>query len=229
MANDYPFIMLPVSIFQEDLSAADFKVFGALAMHTNKDRVCRVFVRTICEKTGISRKSAFRSLDKLEQLGYIRRQNEINKGFGANYYYIDFNPTPSVKNDTTLGSKMTPPSVKNDTHIELDLKELYLNSKNLKTRKRDFLQKEVEEEKPNVTETDKQILADIQAEFPEVYLWATVLKTNVGLAIKPISALGERNVGDKLREVAGEMAERYGVNIAILPPSSNIINSVEVA
>lgn len=228
MSNDYPFIMLPVSIFQEDLSAADFKVFGALAMHTNKDRVCRVFVRTICEKTGISRKSVFRSLLKLEQLGYIRRQNEINKGFGANYYYIDFNPLPSVKNDTSLVSEMTQPSVKNDTHIELDLKELYLNSKNLKTRKREK-SKEVIEEKPEIETKDRQIVEFIANHYQDVYLWATVIKTNTGLAIRPISRLGEKNINTRLPELVADIQSEFGAPLAILPASSNVLNSVEVA
>lgn len=228
MSIDYPFIMLPVSIFQEDLSAADFKVFGALAMHTNKDRVCRVFVRTICEKTGISRKSVFRSLSKLEQLGYIRRQNEINKGFGANYYYIDFNPQPSVNFDTTPMSELTLGNVKNDTQIELDLKELYLNSKNLKRASSKKAKSELGET-PEITPTDKQILSDIQTEFSEVYLWATVIKTSAGLAIRPISKLGQTKICNKINEVVEEMAERYGQQIAVLPPSSNVLNSVEVA
>ena len=129
MDNNYPFVMLPVSIFQEDLSASDFKVFGVLASHTNKDRVCRVFVRTISEKTGINRATVFRSLSKLEALGYIKRQNNKTNTFGANFYYIDFNPQPSCKNATSLVSELQLPSCENAIHKELDLKELYLNSK----------------------------------------------------------------------------------------------------
>ena len=228
MANDYPFIMMPVSIFSEDLSAADYKVLGTLASYTRADRVCHVFANTIAAKAGLSRKSVFRSLSKLEQLGYIRRQNDVNKGFSANYYYIDFNPLPSVKNDTRVVSKMTLGSVKNDTQ-EVDLKEVYLNSKNLRRAGARENQKNEVGEIPTITSTDKQILADIQAEFPEVYLWAKVIKTNVGLSIKPISQLSERNAGVQMRDAAAEMAERYGVNITVLPASSNVLNSVEVA
>lgn len=227
MANDYPFIMLPVSIFQEDLSAADFKVFGALAMHTNKDRVCRVFVRTICEKTGISRRSAFNSLTKLEQLGYIKRQNDINKGFGANYYYIDFNPLPSAENCTSVVQKNTLPSAENCTHKELDLKELYLNSKNLK-RASAKKSKEVLE-KPEIENTDREIVEYIAENWQDVYLWAQVIKTNTGLAIRPISRLGEKNINLRLPELVADIQSEFGAPLAILPASSNVLNSVEVA
>ena len=227
MANDYPFIMLPVAIFQEDLSGADFKVFGALAMHTNKDRVCRVFVRTICEKTGISRRSVFNSLTKLEQLGYIKRQNEINKGFGANYYYIDFNPAPSAENCTSLVQNNSLPSAENCTYKELNLKELYLNSKNLK-RASAKKSKEVLE-KPEIQNTDREIVEYIAENWQDVYLWAQVIKTNAGLSIRPISKIGEKNINNRLPDLVANIEYEFGTKLAILPASANVLNSVEVA
>lgn len=226
MANDYPFIMMPVSIFSENLSAADYKVFGTLASYTRADRVCHVFANTIAAKAGLNRASVFRSLTKLEQLGYIRRQNEINKGLSANYYYVDFNPLPSRENATRVVSKMRLGSRENATQ-EVDLKEVYLNSKNLR-RARAEKSKEGLGELPKITSTDKQILADIKTEYPEVYLWAKIIKTNIGLSIKPMSALGERNISEQMAAAAAEMAERYGVNLSILPANSNVINSREV-
>lgn len=226
MANDYPFIMMPVSIFSENLSAADYKVFGTLASYTRADRVCHVFANTIAAKAGLGRRSVFKSLSKLEQLGYIRRQNEINKGFSANYYYIDFNPLPSEQKCTRVVQKNTLPSEQKCTQ-EVDLKEVYLNSKNLR-RARAKKSKEGLGELPKITPTDKQILADIQTEYPDVYLWAKIIKTNIGLSIKPMSALGERNISEQMAAAAAEMAERYGVNLSILPANSNVINSREV-
>lgn len=227
MANDYPFVMLPVSIFQEDLSASDFKVFGTLAMHTNKDRVCRVFVRTICEKTNINRATVFRSLSKLEQLGYIKRQNSITNTFGANYYYIDFNPQPSRNFATSLVADLQLPSVENATHKELDIKELYLNSKNLK-RASAKKSKEVLE-KPEIDTKDRQIVEYITEFYKDVYLWAQVIKTSAGLAIRPISKLGEKTISERLPELVEDIAGSFGERLAILPASSNVLNSVEVA
>lgn len=227
MANDYPFVMLPVSIFQEDLTVSDFKVFGTLAMHTNKDRVCRVFVRTICEKTGVCRRSVFSSLTKLEQLGYIKRQNSITNTFGANYYYIDFNPQPSAENCTRVVQKIALGSAENCTHKELDLKELYLNSKNLK-RASAKKSKEVLE-KPEIDTKDRQIVEYITEFYKDVYLWAQVIKTSAGLAIRPISKLGEKTISERLPELVEDIAGSFGERLAILPASSNVLNSVEVA
>lgn len=227
MANDYPFVMLPVSIFQEDLSASDFKVFGTLAMHTNKDRVCRVFVRTICEKTGISRRSVFNALTKLELLGYIKRQNSITNTFGANYYYIDFNPLPSAENCTKVVQKNALGSAENCTYKELDLKELYLNSKNLK-RASAKKSKEVLE-KPEIDTKDRQIVEYITEFYKDVHLWVQVIKTSAGLAIRPISKLGEKNISERLPELVEDIAGSFGERLAILPASSNVLNSVEVA
>ena len=228
MDNNYPFIMLPVSIFQEDLSASDFKVFGTLASYTNKDRVCRVFVRTIVEKTGIARRSVFNALSKLEQLGYIKRQNNNSNCFGANYYYIDFNPQPSAENCTRVVQNNTLGSAENCTQKELDLKELYLNSKNLKRAGAQKNQKEVLEV-PEVNDNDKQIVQFIKENYQEVSLWAQVIKTSAGLAIRPISRLAEKNINQVLPEVIEEISDIFSEQLVILPASSNVLNSVEVA
>lgn len=228
MDNNYPFVMLPVSIFQEDLSASDFKVFGILASHTNKDRVCRVFVRTISEESGVSRAGVFRSLSTLEQLGYIKRQNNTSNCFGANYYYIDFNPQPSLKNETRAVSEMRLGSRKDETQKELDLKELYLNSKNLKRAGAQKNQKEVLEV-PEVNDNDKKIVQFIKENYQEVSLWAQVIKTSAGLAIRPISRLAEKNINQVLPEVIEEISDIFSEQIVILPASSNVLNSVEVA
>lgn len=228
MDNNYPFVMLPVQIFQEDLSASDFKVFGILASHTNKDRVCRVFVRTISEKTGINRATVFRSLSKLEALGYIKRQNNKTNTFGANFYYIDFNPQPSCKNATSLVAELQLPSCENAIHKELDLKELYLNSKNLKRASAQKNQKEVLGV-PEVNDNDKQIVQFIKENYQEVSLWAQVIKTSAGLAIRPISRLAEKNINQVLPEVIEEISDIFSEQLVILPASSNVLNSVEVA
>ncbi len=226
MANDYPFIMMPVSIFSENLSAADYKVFGTLASYTRADRVCHVFANTIAAKAGLNRASVFRSLSKLEQLGYIRRQNDVNKGLSANYYYIDFNPLPSRENATRVVSKMQLGSRENATQ-EVDLKEVYLNSKNLKTRTREK-SKEVIEEKPEIETKDRQIVEFIANHYQDVYLWATVIKTNTGLAIRPISRLGEKNINLRLPELVADIKSEFGAPLAILPANSNVLKSVEV-
>lgn len=83
-------------------------------------------------------------------------------------------------------------------------------------------------ELPIINSTDKQILADIQTEYPEVYLWVKIIKTNVGLSIKPMSTLGERTVSKQMAAAAAKLAKRYGVNITVLPANSNVINSREV-
>lgn len=228
MDNNYPFVMLPVTIFQEDLSASDFKVFGTLASYTNKDRVCRVFVRTLVEKTGIARRSVFNALSKLEQLGYIKRQNNNSNCFGANYYYIDFNPQPSAENCTRVVQNNALGSAENCTHKELDLKELYLNSKNLKRAGAQKNQKEVLEV-PEVSKDDKKIVQYIKENYQDVSLWAQIIKTNTGLAIKPISRLAEKNINEQLPELISDISDYFNQEILILPANSNVINSVEVA
>lgn len=228
MESNYPFVMLPVSIFQEDLSASDFKVFGTLASYTNKDRVCRVFVRTIVEKTGIARRSVFNALSKLEQLGYIKRQNNNSNCFGANYYYIDFNPQPSAENCTRVVQNNTLGSAENCTQKELNIRELYLNSKNLKRAGAQKSQKGVLEV-PEVNDNDKKIVQFIKENYQDVGLWAQVIKTSVGLAIRPISRLAEKNINQVLPEVIEEISDIFNEQIVILPASSNVLNSVEVA
>lgn len=228
MDNNYPFVMLPVSIFQEDLSASDFKVFGTLASYTNKDRVCRVFVRTLVEKTGIARRSVFNALSKLEQLGYIKRQNNNSNCFGANYYYIDFNPQPSAENCTRVVQNNTLGGAENCTQKELDIIELYLNSKNLKRASAQKKQKEVLEV-PEVSTEDKKIVQYIKENYQDVSLWAQIIKTNTGLAIKPISRLAEKNINEQLPELISDISDYFNQEIVILPANSNVINSVEVA
>lgn len=228
MDNNYPFVMLPVSIFQEDLSASDFKVFGILASHTNKDRVCRVFIRTIAEKANITRRAVFKSLSKLELLGYIKRQNNKTNTFGASFYYIDFNPQPSEQKFTNLVNDNSLPSEQKFTHKELDIKELYLNSKNLKRASAQKNQKEVLEV-PEVNDNDKKIVQFIKENYQEVSLWAQVIKTSAGLAIRPISRLAEKNISQVLPEVIEEISDIFSEQMVILPASSNVLNSVEVA
>ena len=96
MAN-YPFVMLPAKLFEEDLSGSDFKVIGILARHTNADRICHVFVRTIEKETGISRKSVFRSLNKLEELDVVLR-----KASGTKEIYHFYLNKPFYDNNQNL-------------------------------------------------------------------------------------------------------------------------------
>lgn len=229
MAN-YPFVMLPAQLFSEDLAGSDFKVIGVLARHTNDDRICHVFTRTIEKETGISRKQVFRALKKLEDLGYIRRQNDYNRTFQANYYFIDFNPQPSVKNDTSLVSEMTQPSVKNDIHKELDLNELDIKTKFLNKRSAQFSKKEVEEgQKIEITPEDKQILSEMQDRFDDVAIWNKLYKTKNGLFLKPVSALGARNTEpERVDDLITHIYDNYGVMIHAVPANSNDNGACEV-
>lgn len=231
MAN-YPFVMLPAKLFEEDLTGSDFKVIGILARHTNADRICHVFVRTIEKETGISRKSVFRSLNKLEELGYIRRQNDYNRTFQANYYYIDFNPQPSVKNDTSLVSEMTQPSVENDTHNELDLNELDIKTKFLKRRSAQFSKEEEGakiEPEVEITAEDKEISAIFQQDFDDIAIWNKLYKTKNGLFIKPVSNLGARNTEPlRVDELIEQIYDNYGVMIHTVPANSNDNGAREV-
>lgn len=230
---EYPFIMLPVKMFSEDFTAADFKVFGTLASYTRADRVCHVFTVTIQRKTGLSRRSVFNSLSKLEKLGYIKRQNEYNKGFQANFYYIDFNPQPSAENCTTLVQEAAQPSAENCTYInneEVDLKEVYLNSKNLIRRSAQFSKKEVEEgQKIEITPEDKQILSEMQDRFDDVAIWNKLYKTKNGLFLKPVSSLGARNTEpERVDDLITHIYDNYGVMIHAVPANSNDNGACEV-
>jgi predicted transcriptional regulator len=203
MANEYPFIMLPAQLFQEDLSGADFKVIGTLAGYTNKDRVCHVFVKTIAEKTGLTKRSVFTSLSKLEKMGYIKRQNNITNTYGANFYYIEFNPQPSEKNFTTLENKNSLPSEQNFTHIkELDLKELYLNSKNLK--KAAALKNSNEGVLETQLDVEDFTFADvIRKDYPHIIDWCKIYKCGQKRYIKAISRNAEKRIFNELQEITG--------------------------
>lgn len=224
---EYPFIMLPVKMFSEDFTAADFKVFGTLASYTRADRVCHVFTVTIQRKTGLSRRSVFNSLSKLENLGYIKRQNEYNKGFQANFYYIDFNPQPSAENCTSLVQDIAQPSAENCTLInneEVDLKEVYLNSKNLRKRSAQFSKNEEGNFKDEVeiTPEDKEILNVFKADFDDVAIWNKLYKSKHGLFIKPVSSLGARNTEPaRVDDLIERVYDNFGVMIHEVPAGSN--------
>lgn len=231
MAN-YPFVMLPAKLFEEDLSGSDFKVIGILARHTNADRICHVFVRTIEKETGLARRSVFNALNKLETLGYIRRQNDYNRTFQANYYYIDFNPQPSAENCTSLVQEIAQPSAENCTHNELDLNELDIKTKFLKRRSAQFSKEEEGakiEPEVEITAEDKEISAIFQQDFDDVAIWNKLYKTKSGLFIKPVSTLGARNTEpQRVDDLIEQIYNNFGVMIHAVPANSNDNGAREV-
>lgn len=223
----YPFVMLPVKIFEENLSAADFKVFGCLASYTNTDRICRVAVATMTNRLNIARRSVFESLKKLEKLGYIRRQPDITAtGQRSNFYYIDFNPTPRAEICTGGVQKTALGSAENCTPLnnELDLNELDLKTKFLSARGRaKFSKKEEEGEKFEVTTQDKQIRDFLESKYDDVMLWAKLQKSQSGLAIKLFSAVAERNINPvRVEQAKNEVLSLYGQKIDVINYSNNI-------
>lgn len=226
MAN-YPFVMLPAKIFTEDLSGSDFKVIGVLASYTNADRICHVFTKTIEKRTGLSRRSVFNALNKLEGLGYIKRQNDYNRSFQANFYYIDFNPQPSAENCTTLVQENTQPSAENCTYInkeELNLNELDIKTKFLNRRSAQFSKNEEGNFKDEVeiTPEDKEILNVFKADFDDVAIWNKLYKSKHGLFIKPVSSLGARNTEPaRVDDLIERVYDNFGVMIHEVPAGSN--------
>lgn len=223
----YPFVMLPVKIFEENLSAADFKVFGCLASYTNADRICRVAVATMTNRLNIARRQVFRSLDKLENLGYIRRQPDITAtGQKSSFYYIDFNPVPRDKIVTGTVTDLSPAGDKIVTPLnnELDLNELDLKTKFLSARGRaKFSKKEEEGAKFEVTTQDKQIRDFLEAKYDDVMLWSKLQKSQSGLAIKLFSAVAERNINPvRIEQAKNEVLSLYGQKIDVINYSNNI-------
>ena len=82
---------------------------------------------------------------------------------------------------------------------------------------------------PEVNDNDKKIVQFIKENYQDVSLWAQVIKTSAGLAIRPISRLAEKNINQVLPEVIEEISDIFSEQIVILPASSNVLNSVEVA
>lgn len=223
----YPFVMLPVKIFEENLSAADFKVFGCLASYTNTDRICRVATSTLANRLLLTRRQVFGSLKKLENLGYIRRQPDITAtGQKSNFYYIDFNPTPREQIFTGGMNKFSAAGEQIFTPLnnELDLNELDLKTKFLSARGRaKFSKKEEEGAKFEVTTQDKQIRDFLESKYDDVMLWSKLQKSQSGLAIKLFSAVAERNINPvRLEQAKNEVLSLYGQKIDVINYSSNI-------
>lgn len=86
------FVMIPRSLVEDqDITYRDKCVYMSLMMYTNNStKTSRPSTQTLSNVVGCSRNSIFDSLKRLEESGYIKRENRSSKKSGSlsNVYYL---------------------------------------------------------------------------------------------------------------------------------------------
>ena len=97
------FAMLHVDVFRLNLSGTDFRVFGAIAAHADKNGAAWPSIARISEVSGLSERGVLRALSRLENEGLVSRaKNGIR-----NVYTIAYNhnhapaPIPAIAENHT--------------------------------------------------------------------------------------------------------------------------------
>ena len=84
-------------IFEAGLSAREIAVFAYLSRCANKDGVAFPSIANIASKCGISRVTVLKCISRLEELGFLKKENSYSKMKNGNYrqtsnkYFIEKN------------------------------------------------------------------------------------------------------------------------------------------
>ena len=152
---------------------------------------------TIGKLMGKSRRQAIRAVNELLQAGYITKESRINvdhNGLASNKYNLVSKMTlPSVKNDTTSSVKNdTTPSVKNDTLNKESLKRENLN--NLKKATGDV------RHSPELTgeqQPAKDITSKMQKLLGKGFEWVEAIENNGKLYLRYSSPVSKKYFDNK--------------------------------
>lgn len=90
--DDGEFFQLKNNIaFDNKLSPRAARVLLVLMAHSSKESECYPSIKTIMDKTGLSKDTVRKAIQDLEERGYIEIDPRVGKGGKYNYYFI-FNP-----------------------------------------------------------------------------------------------------------------------------------------
>ncbi|MBQ8671620.1 MAG: helix-turn-helix domain-containing protein [Alphaproteobacteria bacterium] len=95
------FSICPKKVYKnKDLSSVDIRVYLSIQGFANEDGFCFPSVSRIADECGISRRSVFRSLSKLEACRVIAREKRLRDdgGYSSNGYYLRLEPDSPVAN-----------------------------------------------------------------------------------------------------------------------------------
>lgn len=100
------FSICPKKVYQnKDLDGTDVKIYLAIQGFADDDGFCFPSVSKIADICGVSRRTVFRSLNKLENYKFIAREKRLKNdgGFTSNAYYLKLEP--DAADDTTTMSQ----------------------------------------------------------------------------------------------------------------------------
>lgn len=157
--NKIKFIKFYSRLFNDkNIDKFDVILYGLIEyLSGNEKRICTASNNTLASYLDCSKRTIIRSIDKLVDYGYLKREN---KQAPNNKNITHRELKPSDINDTTLVTNMTKPSDINDTlkelykknYIKEDIKEL----SNIKNSNKE--RAEIENSNNNCISTEEEIL-----------------------------------------------------------------------
>lgn len=157
--NKIKFIKFYSRLFNDkNIDKFDVILYGLIEyLSGNEKRICTASNNTLASYLDCSKRTIIRSIDKLVDYGYLKREN---KQAPNNKNITHRELKPSVINDATLVTNMTKPSDINDTlkelykknYIKEDIKEL----SNIKNSNKE--RAEIENSNNNCISTEEEIL-----------------------------------------------------------------------
>ena len=121
-------------------------VYIVLCRHVGRAQSCFPSKKTIAEKLGISERSVYSAIKKLEQCNIIKVESRGRKQDGSykslTYYLLDKSTWKKVpKANVTNGKKKHAPTVKNDNYQQEKLPNKGTHNKDTHIRERDEIEK----------------------------------------------------------------------------------------
>lgn len=197
------FAICPAEILQNrELNAQDVRVYMAIAGFTDKNGVCFPSVSRIADICGISRRTVFRILSKLEQLKIISRQRRMRDdgGYSSNLYIVPSMTQDSVNNDTGgSANNDTRGSVIDDTANHKQFKQninlKFIQGARTHTREDGYL---INEDKPVLEMADSNDIKYLFEKYKKAKQYSYVKLKGGVIGIRPLSAIGKNEMKDEI-------------------------------